>query len=72
MGKFNGIADKKLFVPVILDSGDQCLIDLDDLGCLAKNIDNVAVAGAIVIDGNLGAATGFAEAFQPVQLLLSG
>ena len=60
MREVDGVADKELLVSVVLDAGNQRPVDLDDLRRVAEYIDNITVAGAVVIDGNLCAAPGFA------------
>ena len=72
MCEVDGVAHKKLLIPVVLNIGDQFLVDLDDLRRITEHIHDVAVAGAVIINGDLGAASGFAEAFEAEQFFVAG
>ena len=70
MGEIDGVPDKETAVGIRRDSGDEAPVDLDDLGSIAQEVQNIGVAGTEIVNGDLRLRAGFADALEPVQLLV--
>ena len=70
MRKINRVFDKQPAVGIPGDAGNQRPVDFDDMRGIPEQVDDIAVAGAVVINGDLGLAARLAQTFHPLQFLI--